>query len=324
MKPVRRFIIRLRPRLAFLWLSVMATATPLMAEAPETPRLAEVIIADLSNPFFAHLARQIEISISELSPGTEVVVRSSGYDLNRQQRQIRDAVAEGADFLIVNAVNTTGLSGVIAEARAAGIPVVAVDVKAEGSDAFVTSDNVEAGRIACAYIAERLGGQGNVLMLYGPPVSAVFDRNAGCETALSLHPGIKILTEYGDSGGSRLGGLTYMSQLLPRLPHIDAVFSFNDPTSLGVLQAAREAGRNEFFIVSVDASPEGLRAMAERDSLLLGSIAQYPKAMAAQAVHVALALWHGEAVSQTELTVPVQLFTREMLAEGENYWMDPL
>lgn len=295
-----------------------------LAEPAKMPRHVEVIIADLSNPFFSHLARQIEVSLAEVSPGTEVIVRSSGYDLNRQQRQIRDAIAAGTDFLIVNAVNTSGLAGVIAEARAAGIPVVAVDVKAEGADAFVTSDNVEAGRQACAYIAERLGGRGNVLLLYGPPVSAVLDRNAGCEEVLNKFPDITILTEFGDSGGSRLGGLTYMSQLLPRLPHIDAVFSFNDPTSLGVAQAAREAGRSEFFIVSVDASPEGLLAMSEKDSLLVASVAQYPKAMADQAVMAALSLWRGEGVPSRELLVQVKLLTQEMLAKGGDYWMDPL
>ncbi|MCB5410912.1 substrate-binding domain-containing protein [Pseudogemmobacter faecipullorum] len=324
MRPVVRYFTRLQRRLAPLWLIALTAAPPVLAETPQAPRLVEVIIADLSNPFFAHLARQIETSLAEASPGTEVVVRSSGYDLNRQQRQIRDAVLAGADFLIVNAVNTTGLSGVIAEARTARIPVIAVDVKAAGADAFVTSDNFEAGRIACDYITERLGGRGNVLILYGPPVSAVFDRNAGCEAVLDQHPGITILTEYGDSGGSRLGGLTYMSQLLPRLPHIDAVFSFNDPTSLGVLQAAREAGRNEFFIVSVDASPEGIRAMAEEGSLLVASVAQYPKAMADQVMTTAMALWRGETVAERELTVPVQLLTREMLAKVTNYWMDPL
>lgn len=327
MRSGSRFFTRIEARLvrrALLWLAAVSCATSVLAEPQKTPRLVEVIISDLSNPFFSHLARQIETSLTEASPGTEVIVRSSGYDLNRQQRQIRNAVAAKADFLIVNAVNTSGLAGVIAEARTAGIPVVAVDVKAEGADAFVTSDNVEAGRIACAYIAERLSGQGNALLLYGPPVSAVLDRNAGCEEVLNRFPGITILTEHGDSGGSSLGGLTYMSQLLPRLPHIDAVFSFNDPTSLGVLQAAREAGRNEFFIVSVDASPEGLRAMGEKDSLLVASVVQYPKAMADQAVMAALALWRGEAVPSRELLVKVQLLTQEMLAKGGNYWMDPL
>ena len=301
-----------------------APPAPAELTIKQTPRLVEVIIADLSNPFFTHLAQLIESRLLEVSPATEVVVRSSGYDLNRQRRQIRDAIAAGADFLIVNAVNSTGLTDVIGEARAAGIAVVAVDVRAEGADAFVTSDNIAAGQIACSFIADQLQGKGNVLILYGPPVSAVVDRNAGCEAALKPYPGITILSEHGDSGGSRLGGLTYMSQLLPRLPHIDAVFSFNDPTSLGVLQAAREAGRDEFFIVSVDASPEGLRAMAGKDSLLLASVAQYPKAMADQVVGTALGIWCCDALPSRELTVPVQLLTKEMLSGVANHWLDPL
>ena len=318
----RRFRRAVCPLMAAF--ALLASTPALRADPAARPRLVEVIIADLSNPFFSHLARQIEDRLLQISPSTEVRIRSSGYDLNRQQRQIRDAVAAQADFLIVNAVNSAALAGVIAEARTAGIPLVAVDVKADGADAVVASDNVEAGRLACTHIVERLQGRGNVLILYGPPVSAVVDRNAGCLRVLAAHPGITILSEQGDSGGSRLGGLTYMSSLLPRLPHIDAVFSFNDPTSLGVAQAAHEAGRDEFFIVSIDASPEGLRAMAEPGSLLVASVVQYPKAMADQAVEVALALWRGEPVPERERLVPVRLLTRAMLASGRDHWMDPL
>ncbi|MDQ2066143.1 substrate-binding domain-containing protein [Xinfangfangia sp. CPCC 101601] len=299
----------------------LAPLSPAIAQDAPLPQRVEVIIADLSNPFFSHLARQIEARLNIVAPQAEVVVRSSGYDLNRQRQQLRDAVANGADFLIINAVNTSALTEVIAEARAKRIPVIAVDVEAEGADLVVTSDNIEAGRAACAFIAERLAGKGNVLILYGPPVSAVLHRNEGCQKALSSYPEITLLSEHGDSGGSRLGGLTYMSSLLPRLPHIDAVFSFNDPTSLGVMQAAREAGRDEFFIVSVDASPEGLRAMMEPGSLLAASVAQHPKVMADEAVAAGLALWRGEDLAQRSISVPVQLLTREMVVTGKDYWM---
>lgn len=67
-------------------------------------------------------------------------------------------------------------------AKEAGIVVVAVDVAAEGADATITSDNTQAGAMACKYISDRLNNKGNVVIINGPPVSAVQNRVEGCET----------------------------------------------------------------------------------------------------------------------------------------------
>lgn len=50
--------------------------------------------------------------------------------------------------------------------------MVAVDVRAAGADATFTTDNVQAGELACKYIAERLKGQGKVVIVSGPMVTA--------------------------------------------------------------------------------------------------------------------------------------------------------
>jgi DNA-binding LacI/PurR family transcriptional regulator len=60
----------------------------------------------------------------------------------------------------------------VKRAKDAGIVVVAVDVAAEGADATITSDNTQAGEMACKYITDRLKGKGNVVIINGPPVCA--------------------------------------------------------------------------------------------------------------------------------------------------------
>ncbi len=70
------------------------------------------------------------------------------------------------------------------KAQAAGITVVAVDTYADGADAAVTTDNVQAGQIACQFIVDKLGGKGNVIIENGPQVSSVIDRVNGCKKAL--------------------------------------------------------------------------------------------------------------------------------------------
>ncbi len=52
-----------------------------------------------------------------------------------------------------------------------------------------------------------------------------------------------------------------MTSLLAANPKIDGVFAINDPTAIGADLAAKQAQRNEFFIVGVDGSPDGEEAL---------------------------------------------------------------
>jgi ribose transport system substrate-binding protein len=296
-------------------------ADPAMTQSMTATRVA-VIMSDLSNPFFFRISREVEAAVATADPSATATVMSSGYDLARQLSQIEAVVEQGYELLIVNAVDTDKIAPALESAKAAGVIVVALDVKAKGARITVTSDNVQAGTIACNYLAERLGGRGDVVVLNGPPVSAVRDRVGGCKSALSRHAGIRLLSDEGDSGGSMLGGLSYMSALLAKLPHIDAVFAMNDPTALGANEAARQAGRDEFFIVSIDASPAAVHAMKQPGSRLVASVYQDPRAMAYRAVELAFALRAGEEVSSEPTLLPVELVTRETIDEfapwGEN------
>lgn len=98
---------------------------------------------------------------------------SSGYDLGQQVAQIDNFIAAKVDMIILNAADSKGIGPAVKRAKEAGIVVVAVDVAAEGADATITSDNTQAGEMACKYITDRLNGKGNVVIINGPPVSAV-------------------------------------------------------------------------------------------------------------------------------------------------------
>ena len=134
--------------------------------------------------------------------------------------------------------------------------VVAVDVAAAGADATVQTNNVQAGEIACQYIADKLGDDGGkVIIQNGPQVGAVIDRVNGCKEVLGKNPKIEILSDDQDGKGSREGGLNIMQGHLTRFPEIDAVFTINDPQAIGSDLAAKQLGRSEFIITSVDGAP---------------------------------------------------------------------
>ena len=296
--------------------ALMIVSLPASSQSEPSKGLAiAILVGDLGNPFFVEIGRSIEKKAREVAGNNiRVAVSSSGYDVDRQIFQINNFVTEGYDVLFLSAADTNKVAASVKGAADHGKVVVAVDVKADGAQATVTSDNVDAGQQACSFMAQQLGGSGSIVILNGPPVSSVLDRVVGCKTALRGHPGIKILSDDQNAGASFAGGLASMSTLLAQYGRIDAVFANNDPSAMGADFAAKQAGRRDFFIVSVDASPEGVRLMETKDSLLTATVAQDPQMMADRAFSIGYDLFQGKKPAIDKDVIPVHLVTKENAA----------
>jgi ABC-type sugar transport system substrate-binding protein len=221
----------------------LAAVTPSSAETPSPPAIAKVspiaipqpsianvaqkklisvavTVGDLGNPFFVQIAHGAQVEAKKINPSVKFSAEPSNYDVNDQTNQMDN------------------------------FTVVAVDVGAEGGvDATVTSNNKQAGELDGKYVADRLKGKGNVVIVNGPHVTAVIDRVAGFLGEVKKYPDIKILSQDQNAGGSRDGGRRVMSDLLTAFKKIDAVFAINDSTAIGCDLAAKQAQRKDFFIV---------------------------------------------------------------------------
>ncbi|EGP05202.1 ABC transporter substrate-binding protein [Pasteurella multocida] len=305
-------------KLKTLAVSLMLAMAP-FAQAKELKSIG-VTVGDLANPFFVQIAKGAELKAKELAGDkVNVVSVSSGYDLGQQVAQIDNFIAAKTDMIILNAADSKGIGPAVERARKAGIVVVAVDVAADGADATVTSNNYQAGEIACQTIVEKLNGKGNVVIINGPPVSAVQDRVQGCQDVFAKHTDIKVLSHNQNAKGSREGGLEVMTSLLIAHPKIDAVFAINDPTAIGADLAAKQAQRNEFFIMGVDGSPDGEEALKLSDSLFRGTPAQDPQVMAAEAVKIGYDILQGKPAPKDPVLIPVHLITRDNIKDYKGW-----
>ncbi|URK04543.1 ABC transporter substrate-binding protein [Pasteurella multocida] len=305
-------------KLKTLAVSLMLAMAP-FAQAKELKSIG-VTVGDLANPFFVQIAKGAELKAKELAGDkVNVVSVSSGYDLGQQVAQIDNFIAAKTDMIILNAADSKGIGPAVERARKAGIVVVAVDVAADGADATVTSNNYQAGEIACQTIVEKLNGKGNVVIINGPPVSAVQDRVQGCQDVFAKHADIKVLSHNQNAKGSREGGLEVMTSLLIAHPKIDAVFAINDPTAIGADLAAKQAQRNEFFIMGVDGSPDGEEALKLSDSLFHGTPAQDPQVMAAEAVKIGYDILQGKPAPKDPVLIPVHLITRDNIKDYKGW-----
>lgn len=274
------------------------------------PYSIAMLVGDLGNPFFLQVSKSAEIE-AKLRGGqnTFFSIASSGYDLDRQILQLENFVQTGYDLILLNAADSKKIKTAVENARAAGAIIIAIDVEAEGAHALVTSDNNLAGRLACEFLAKRLNYQGKVIILNGPPVSAIYKRVEGCKHILENHPDIEVLSSDQNAGASLAGGLSSMSDLMTRHDKIDAIFAINDPTAIGADLAAQQSNRHDFFIVSVDGSPDGLKALSTHNSRIVATVAQYPDLMAEAAIDVGFQLLAGKRHIIKELSIPVKLIT---------------
>jgi ribose transport system substrate-binding protein len=279
-----------------------------------------VSVADLGNPFFVQIAQSITDKARRLAGDqVKVIVRSSAYDLDRQRHQIQEFIQMKVDLIILTAADSIKIERDVRLAQKAGIRVIAVDINAAGADVTITTDNVQAGEIACQYLAQRLKGKGNIVIINGATISSVIDRVSGCKAVLEKYPDMHLLSDQLNGGGTIEGGLEVMTYLINAHERIHGVFAINDPCAQGAVLAARQAGRNDFIIASVDGAPAARRILTQTDGPWVASAAQFPRQMAELAVETGLALLQGKPAKSRIILIPAQLITADNIAQHEGW-----
>jgi len=278
-----------------------------------------ISLGTLGNPYFVALAEGATAEAKKLNPSIRVTSASADYDLNKQFSQIDSFIAAGDNLILLNAVDPNAILPAIKRAQKAGATVVVVDVGAVGADATVQTDNVAAGRESCAYLAEKLGGKGNVAIQNGPQVSAVVDRVKGCKEAFAKTPGIKIVSEDQNGQGSRDGGFSIMQGYLVRYPDLNGVFTINDPQAVGSDLAIRQGHRTNILISSVDGAPDFVSALTRPGSSIIASSSQAPYQMGSDAVDMGQAIMDGKVKSGTVKLLPPMLVNKDTVANYKGW-----
>ncbi|MDQ2801419.1 MAG: ABC transporter substrate-binding protein [Pseudomonadota bacterium] len=241
---------------------------------------------ELNNPYFVTMQKALRDAAATI--GATVVVTDAHHDVSKQISDVEDMIQQKIDILLVNPTDTAGIQSAIVSAHKAGVVVVAVDANAAGPvDSFVGSKNVDAGQIACDFLAKAIGGSGEVAILDGIPVVPILERVRGCHAALEKFPNIKIVdTQNGKQ--ERDTALTVTENMIQAHPNLKGIFSVNDGGSMGAL-AAIDASGKDIKLTSVDGAPEAIQAMQKPGSKFIETSAQYPADQVRIALGIALA-----------------------------------
>lgn len=295
--------------LATLGLAVLCSTA-----AAEGLKSVGIAVNNLGDPFYVALAHGAETALKANSPDVQVSTLSSDYDLVKQSNQIDSFISAGVELIIVTASDPQAIAPAISRAQAQGIAVVGADSVSEGLDAGVATDNVAAGKMACAELAKRLAGKGNILIVPGPPIPPVLDRVKGCEEEMAKHDNIQILSKDQNAGGTRDGGLKVMQALLSRFDGISGAFVIAEEMAIGARLAANQAGVSNIVITTVDGSP-AIQEEMSYDTQIVATAAQNPSEIGKQAAEIGIELAAGETLEDPYRRLPPQLVLKENIGE---------
>lgn len=214
------------------------------------------------NPFYKAMADGVRDQAK--AEGMEVTVLNAEDKLEKQIADVEDLIQKKIDVLLINATHD-GAAAVLNKAADAGIPVVTLQRGVPGAKvaSHIGTDNVVIGREGAEWVAKKLNGQGNVVVMEGIPGAASSeDRKKGSAEIWPKYPGVKIVAQ--QSGRyDRAVALSVMENILQAQPKIDAVFTFNDEMAMGVLAAVKAAKRTGIVITGMDANKDAREAVAK-------------------------------------------------------------
>jgi ribose transport system substrate-binding protein len=169
-------------------------------------------------------------------------VFNSGNDVGKQTQQISNLISQGVNAIVINAASPTGLNGIVKQACARGIVVVSFDgIVTAPCGVTVNTDQFKFGQQGAQYLATKLHGKGNVVMVTG--VAGTFadtERNRGVDSVFKKYPGIKVVARYSGSWDSSTAQRATAAQL-PSLPDVNGVWVSGGTD--GVVKAFIDAGK---------------------------------------------------------------------------------
>ena len=288
--------------------------------------------------------------------GYDVALEYAENDVPTQVAQLETMIADGADALVIGSIDGVALKGVLAEAAAADIPVIAYDRLINESpdvDYYATFDNARVGLQQATQLLQGLGvvdAAGEPTGKTGPFNVELFAGSTDDNNATVFYQGaMQVLQPYLDSGvlvvpsgetdfetiaidaWDPKNASARMATLLPAYAdrRLDGVLSPYDGISIAIIDAAKGAGYGSAalplpVVTGQDAELASAKSIGAGEQY--GTVYKDTRQLAEVAVSMVRALLDGAEPETNDLTsydngvkvVPSYLLT-PMVVDGENY-----
>ncbi len=251
-----------------------------------------------TNPFFVKMKEGATAKAEELGMELSTFAGKLDGDVETQVAAVESCIAAGAKGILITPSDSRALVPVVAQAREAGLLVIALDTPFEpidAADATFATDNFKAGELIGQWAAASIDADNAkiaLLDLNASEVSVDYLRNQGFLTGFGID--VKDDKDIGDEDDPRIvgndvtdgneeGGRTAMENLLQKDQGVNVVYTINEPAAAGAYQALTSVGlADQATIVSVDGGCPGVRDVA--DGVIGATSMQFPLLMASMGI----------------------------------------
>ncbi len=232
-------------------------------------------------------AEETKKRLEAANPQLKIVLLTAN-SASEQANDLEDLIAiHNIDALVVLPFESAPLTGPVRNVKRRGVFVTVVDrgLSEPGiEDVYVAGNNSEMGQVSAQYIKERLSGGGNIVVLRGIPT--VIDEQRFDGFMQEIEGSNVTVLDNKHANWNRDDGFTVMQDFLARFPKIDAVWAQDDDIAIGVIQAVRQARRqDELFIVGGGGMKDIVKRVMDGDALTPVDVL-YPPAMIATAMEL--------------------------------------
>lgn len=263
-----------------------------------------LLVPDISNSFFADLAKGVESACIE--DGFNMILCNTGWNNEREVaylETLRSRAVDGVIYSSGSPPRASELARLLTD-----LPTVAVDERLPGiSVTSVASQNKKGGREAASHLIG-LGHRYAAVIGVTPSLASSSQRRAGFMQAWAeagLTPPTLVRGDFTEEAGRQA-----VEQLLPEIAsgEITAIFATNDLCALGAIGGLKDAGLQlprDCSVVGFDDAPVGRYLTPS-----LTTIRQDAVVMGSTAAQILLDLLSDKPVRHST-SLPVELVVRE-------------
>ena len=257
-------------------------------------------------------AEQAEKEIEAAFPNIDVIVETSP-SATAQVSALEDLSAgQTLDALVILPFTSEELTGPVEQVKSNGTYIAVVDrglTDPSIQDLYVAGDNIAVGANTAKWMAEKLGGEGKVVVLRGIPTVIDDERIQGF-TDVMKDTNIEILDiQYANWNQDEAFSL--MQDYLAKYPHIDAVWANDDDMLLGVLEAVKQSGRTEIKYALGGNGMKDVIEMVKAGDPVTPISTPYPPSMIKSAIYMTAAQFAGQAPMRGNFKLDAPLITPE-------------
>lgn len=210
-------------------------------------------------------------------------------DPSKQITQLEAMATKKVDAVVILATESAPVTPTAKKLKEQGIFIVNVDrgFTEPIADIFLAGDNKKFGEMSAEFMAKKLNGKGNILILEGIPCTVNTDRVESAKKVFAKFPDIKILASQSGMWNQQKAQ-DVMQTMLTTYKQVDAIWAQDDDMALGAEKALKAAGRDKgVWMLGGAGMKDIVKRVMDGDPMFPADVT-YPPSMIADGIKAAV------------------------------------